>query len=58
MHQGHHQAAGAAAQICRRGGCPLWLAATLLTGAPGAYAVPGARRTAGVEGTYRWHPGH
>ena len=39
MHRGHHQAAGAAAQICRRGGYPLWLPAILLTGAPGAYAV-------------------
>ena len=39
MHQGHHQAAGPAAQICRRGECVVWLAATFLTAVPGAYAV-------------------
>jgi outer membrane receptor protein involved in Fe transport len=124
MHQGHHQAAGAAAQICRRGRCPdepsaeggplqevivyarrreeriedtplaisvrsgeqlceetsrvrSWevavfgnnladkryaytggtLGAPLAPNPTIAWNIPGARRTAGVEGTYRWKPG-
>jgi iron complex outermembrane recepter protein len=39
MYQAHLRAAAPAVDTCRRGGCAVWLAATLLTGVPGAYAV-------------------
>ena len=41
MHPGHHQAAGPAAKFCPSARA-LWVAATLLTGAPGAYDMAAA----------------